>query len=42
MNQQLALCLEEMESITAPGDTAFLIGTGVGVAIGVGVLIALT
>lgn len=42
MNQQLALHLEEMESITAPGDGAFIIGTGVGVAVGVGILIALT
>ncbi|MFC4098444.1 daptide-type RiPP [Paenibacillus xanthanilyticus] len=42
MNQRLALQLEEMETITAPGDAATIAGFGVGVAIGVGILVALT
>lgn len=42
MNQQLSLQLEEMESITAPGDGAFIAGVGVGAVIGVGILVALT
>ncbi|WP_269751863.1 MULTISPECIES: daptide-type RiPP [Paenibacillus] len=33
MNQALALQFEEMESVTAPGDGAFLAGVGVGIAI---------
>lgn len=35
-NQALALQFEEMESVTAPGDGAFLAGVGVGIAITVG------
>lgn len=38
MNQALALQLEEVEAITAPGDTAFFVGVGVGVAVGVGII----
>jgi len=38
-NQALALQFEEMESVTAPGDGAFLAGVGVGIAIGVGTAI---
>ncbi|MFB9325010.1 daptide-type RiPP [Paenibacillus aurantiacus] len=42
MNQRLALQLEEMETITAPGDAAYVAGVAVGVGIGVGIIVALT
>lgn len=38
MNQSLALQLEEVEAVVAPGDTEFFVGVGVGVAIGVGII----
>ncbi|MGN7456284.1 daptide-type RiPP [Paenibacillus pasadenensis] len=38
MNQALSLQLEEMESIAAPGDGAYIAGVAVGVAIGIGII----